>query len=229
MQLNENSYFRDILSNFLKKNNHVKSFSSKPHTNNTKLHLKLSTYIAFCFFSLFTLTSHAISITSEMSPEVSAEFDKELASQTWPSLHTKLALMDNPYKKFDRAIKKALRKEAPEGKKMRLRTPEETILGAKKMRFDYCQASVTFFVDFSKRAFDLSTIEENPLSKESLMAGNGVAYPFTEAETNSGKTRPTQLALQLGWQYQGKGEQNVETYLATCLAIPVELYASKVK
>lgn len=192
--------------------------------NRKLLPLNALKIIAFSVFTLFTVTSYSASITSDMSPEVAAAYEKELASQSWPAMHTKLALMDNPYKKFDRAIKKQMRKEAPEGKKKRLRTHEESILVAKKMRFDYCQASVTFFVDFTKRAFELSTIEDNPLSKAELMSGNGVAYPFTEAETASGKTRPTQLALQLGWEYQGKGEQYVEKFLATCLAVPVELY-----
>ena len=230
MQLNKKVYWQKVLNEFSTQDNSiVKSSSNIQKNHSKKSSLKVIIFTVFSILSLFTVSSHAMSITSDMSPEVATAYEKELASQSWPAMHTKLALMDNPYKKFDRAIKKALRKEAPEGKKKRLRTHEESILAAKKMRFDYCQASVTFFVDFTKRAFDLSTIEENPLSKDDLMTGNGVAYPFTEAETNSGKTRPTQLALKLGWEYKGKGEQQAEKFLATCLAIPVELYYTEDK
>ncbi|MBU2871144.1 hypothetical protein [Colwellia sp. E2M01] len=172
----------------------------------------------------FTANANTLSITAEMSPEVVAEYNKQLASNSWPEMHTKLALMDNPYAKQYKVLRKALRKEAPEGKRKRLMTHEESLFMAKKMRFDYCQASVSFFVDFSQRAFDLSTTEQNPLTKEQLMQGNGVAYPFTEAEKNNPSTRPPQIALDLGWKYKGQGKARAKEFLATCLAIPVELY-----
>jgi len=173
--------------------------------------------------------ANASDITSDMSADVAAEFTKQLGLQTWPEMHTKLALMDNPYKKFDKLIRKKLIQEAEEGQKRRLMTHEESIIKAKKKRFDYCQASVNFFVSFAKRAHTLSTVEDNPLTKDKLMTGNGVKYPFTPEETNSANTRPTQIALALGWKYQGKGEEQVETFLKACLNIPISLYYSEDK
>jgi len=167
----------------------------------------------------------AVTITAEMSPEISAEYDKQLALQDWPQMHTKLALMDNPYKKIAKKIKKQLKSEAPEGKRRREKTDEESMTMAKKKRFDYCQASVEFFVSFSERAHSLSKLEDNPLSKDKLMTGNGVKYPFTKEEKNNAATRPAQIALDLGWKYQGKGPMYAETFLATCLEIPVALYS----
>jgi len=188
---------------------------------------QLIRFIAFTGLSMITLFSamtHAISITAEMSAEISAEYQKQLAKQDWPETHTKLALMDNPYKKSYKIIKKRLKKEAPAGQRRRLMTEEESTLMAKKKRFDYCQASVSFFVDFSARAHTLSTVEQNPLTEDDLMKGNGVKYPFTKEQTNSANFRPTQIALTLGWKYRGKGKQYAEAFLATCLAIPVSLY-----
>jgi hypothetical protein len=183
--------------------------------------------IAFAGLSMVTLFSvmaNAISITAEMSTEIATEYQKLLAKQDWPATHTKLALMDNPYKKSYKVIRKLLKKEAPEGQRRRLMTEEESMLMAKKKRFDYCQASVSFFVDFAERAHTLSTVEQNPLSEDALMKGNGVEYPFTKEQTNSANFRPTQIALTLGWKYKGKGKQYAEAFLATCLAIPVSLY-----
>jgi len=174
--------------------------------------------------TLFSSMANAISITAEMSPEVTTEYKKQLALQDWPAIHTKLALMDNPYSKFYKIIRKKLKEEAPTGQRRRLMTEEESMLTAKKTRFDYCQASVSFFVDFSERAQTLSTVEQNPLSEDSLMKGNGVEYPFTKEQTNSANFRPTQIALTLGWKYKGKGKQYAEAFLATCLAIPISLY-----
>jgi len=188
--------------------------------------------LTFIRLSLLTLVSimssasvSAITITAEMSPEISAEYDKQLALQDWPQMHTKLALMDNPYKKIAKKIKKQLKSEAPEGKRRRETTDEESMTMAKKKRFDYCQASVEFFVSFSERAHSLSKLEDNPLSKDKLMTGNGVKYPFTKEEKNNAATRPAQIALDLGWKYQGKGPMYAETFLATCLEIPVALYS----
>ncbi len=183
---------------------------------------------AFAVLSMVTLFSamaNAISITAEMSAEIATEYQKQLAKQDWPATHTKLALMDNPYKKSYKVIKKRLKKEAPEGKRKRSMTDEERLIMAKKKRFDYCQASVEFFISFSERSFTLSRLENNPLTKDMLMAGNGVKYPFTEEETNNAGTRPAQIALDLGWKYQGKGPMYAETFLATCLAIPISLYS----
>jgi hypothetical protein len=61
------------------------------------------------------------------------------------------------------------------------------------------------------------------------MQGNGVQYPFTKEETNNPNLRPAQIALSLGWKYQGKSETYAELFLATCLAIPVDLYYQKDK
>jgi hypothetical protein len=174
--------------------------------------------------TLFSTMANAVSITADMSPEVLTEYKQKLALQEWPAIHTKLALMDNPYSKFHKIIRKKLKEEAPVGQRRRLMTEEESMLTAKKTRFDYCQASVSFFVDFSERAQTLSTVERNPLSEDSLMEGNGVEYPFTKEQTNSANFRPTQIALTLGWKYKGKGKQYAEAFLASCLAIPISLY-----
>jgi hypothetical protein len=200
---------------------------SKVETTSDKKTLSFMRAITLSGLSVLTLFStmaNAISITAEMRPEVTTEYKKQLALQDWPAIHTKLALMDNPYSKFYKIIRKKLKEEAPTGQRRRLMTKEESILTAKKTRFDYCQASVSFFVDFSERAQTLSTVERNPLSEDSLMEGNGVEYPFTKEQTNSANFRPTQIALTLGWKYKGRGKQYAEAFLATCLAIPVSLY-----
>lgn len=188
-------------------------------------HLRTVAFIGLSLLSLLSLNAKANSVTAQMSPEITAEYKKLLAAQTWPKMYKKLAFMDNPYKAAFKKMKKALKKEAPEGKRRRLMTEEESIMAAKKKRFDYCQASVDFFVSFAARAYTLSRVEQNPLSEEKLMSGNGVDYPFTKEQKNNGTYRPAQIALELGWKYQGKGEQYAESFLATCLAIPVSLYA----
>ena len=180
--------------------------------------------IGFSLISLFSFTANANSITADMSPEITAQFKKLLAAQTWPKMYKKLAFMDNPYKVTYKKMKKSLKKEAPEGQRRRLMTLEESTMAAKKKRFDYCQASIDFFVSFAARAYTLSRVEQNPLSEEKLMSGNGVDYPFTKEQKNNGNFRPAQIALELGWKYQGKGEQYAEAFLATCLEIPVSLY-----
>jgi len=172
----------------------------------------------------FVFMTNAMAITTNMSPEISTEFNKQLALQTWPEMHTRLALMDNPYAKFEKLIKKKLTEEAKAGQQRRLMTHEESIVAAKKKRFDYCQASINFFVSFAQRVHTLTTQEEGSLSKDKLMKGNGVRYPFTQEETNNANTRPAQIALSLGWKYQGKGEEYAETFVKTCLAIPINLY-----
>ncbi|WP_057832925.1 hypothetical protein [Colwellia sp. TT2012] len=187
-------------------------------------YLRALTFTGVSLVALFSFMANAMAITTDMSAEVATEFNKQLNLQTWPKMHTKLALMDNPYSIFYQAIKKNLTEEATTGHPRRLMTPEESLLAAKKKRFDYCQASVSFFVDFAQRADNLSTLERNPLTKDKLMQGNGVKYPFTEEQSNNGNFRPTQIALTLGWQYQGKGETYAEEFLTSCLAIPVNLY-----
>jgi hypothetical protein len=216
---------QSILSNFLTKDKN--KVHRKVITTGYKKTLSFIRTITLAGLSVLTLlstTANAISTTAEMSHKVTTEYKKQLDLQDWPAMHTKLALMDNPYSKFHKVIRKKLKKEAPAGQRRRLMTPEESMLTAKKKRFDYCQASVSFFVDFAERAQILSTIEQNPLSEEALMKGNGVEYPFTKEQTNSANFRPTQIALTLGWKYKGKGKQYAEAFLATCLAIPVSLY-----
>jgi len=178
----------------------------------------------FSLISFFSVLANASSITADMSPEITAEYKKLLALQDWPKTYKKLAFMDNPYKVSYKTMKKALKKEAPPGKRRRLMTAEESTMAAKKKRFDYCQGSIDFFINFAERANTLSKVEQNPLSKDKLMSGNGVDYPFTKKQTKNGDFRPAQIALELGWKYQGKGEQYAEAFLATCLAIPLDLY-----
>ncbi|MCJ8294254.1 MAG: hypothetical protein MJK15_07585 [Colwellia sp.] len=192
-------------------------------------HIRTIALTGVSISALFSPMANAIEITAEMSPVVTAEFNKQLALQTWPEKHTKLALMDNPYATFYKVIRKKLKAEAEPGQKRRLMTNEESMVAAKKKRFDYCQASVPFFVSFAKRADNLSTLEDNPLTKDQLMKGNGVKYPFTEEQSNNANFRPAQIALTLGWKYQGKGEKYAEYFLATCLAIPVSLYYTEDK
>jgi hypothetical protein len=192
--------------------------------NTRRQRLRTAAFLAISLLPLFSLIAKANSVTAQMSPEIIAEYKKHLAAQTWPKTYKKLAFMDNPYKAAYKKMKKSLKKEAPEGQRRRLMTADESTMAAKKKRFDYCQASVDFFVSFAARAYTLSRVEQNPLSEEKLMSGNGVDYPFTKEQKNNGNFRPAQIALDLGWKYQGKGEQYAESFLATCLAIPLELY-----
>ncbi len=192
-----------------------------------KIYRKCLSATPFTITSMVTLLCfqvNASSVVASMSPEITAEYNKQLAAQTWPETYKKLAFMDNPYKATYKAMKKKLKQEAEPGQRRRLMTNEESIMAAKKKRFDYCQASVDFFISFAKRANTLSKVEQNPLTKDELMTGNGVDYPFTKAQKNNGSFRPAQIALELGWKYQGKAEQYAEGFLGTCLAIPLELY-----
>ncbi len=224
MQTNKHFYCANSFVSFLTE--YRSSVKNATKTTPSQLALMFIRVSLIVLVSTISITSaHASTITAEMSPEIITEYNKQLALQDWPKIHTKLALMDNPYKKIAKKIKKQLKSEAPEGKRRRLMTDEESIIMAKKKRFDYCQASVEFFVSFAQRAYTLSREENNPLTKDKLMAGNGVQYPFTEEETNNAATRPAQIALDLGWKYQGKGPMYAETFLATCLAIPISLYS----
>lgn len=240
MQKNKRYYGQNYISSFFtnknkNKNNTIKFNLKTMLTSNplifdalvfpSTISITVKRLVFTIFISLASINSvNASVITAEMSPEVAAEFNKQLSLQTWPEMHTKLALMDNPYKVFDKATRKVLAAEAEAGQKRRLMTKEESMIKAQRKRFDYCQASVGFFVDFAERAHTLSTVEDNPLSKDKLMQGNGIKYPFTPEETNNPNTRPAQIALSLGWDYRGKGKANAETFLKSCLAIPISLY-----
>jgi hypothetical protein len=203
-----------------KKNNNNMKKNKYPHSQL----LRTIAFVGMSFIASFSFVVKANTITLEMSPEVTAEYKKQLALQIWPEVYKKLSFMDNPYKVFYKAMKKSLKKDAAPGQIRRLMTIEESTMAAKKKRFDYCQASIDFFVSFSQRAKALSKAEYNPLSKEQLMSGNGVDYPFTKVQKNDGNFRPAQIALDLGWKYRGKGKQHAETFLTNCLAIPVDLY-----
>lgn len=229
MHMYKSFYWQYFLRSFItKKTGKVSSKINTTSYNKTNRFFRSITItsitITALLGSLSNATANASTLTSDMSPEIATEFNEMLALQPWPEMHKKLGLMDNPYKKLSKALKKQLKAEAPEGKRKRLMTHEESMLVAKKKRFDYCQASVNFFVSFAERAHSLSKLEDNPLSKDTLMSGNGVKYPFTEAETNNASTRPAQIALELGWKYQGKGQLHAELFLKTCLAVPIELY-----
>lgn len=217
-------YLKYACSILLTKNKYeAKSERKTNHDKHAIAFIRAITFSGLSILTLLGFSANAMTITSDMSPEVATEFTKQLALQNWPEMHTKLTLMDNPYAKFGKDIKKKLSEEATTGNQRRLMTHKESIVMAKKKRFDYCQASVNFFVSFAKHVHDLTTIEE-PVTKDKLMQGNGVKYPFTEQETNNPNTRPAQIALKLGWKYRGKGEEYAETFLKTCLAIPVDLY-----
>lgn len=225
MQMYKKIYCQPFLFSLLTKED--RTIQSKTNTTPYKYGSQIIRAITFTVMStvtLFSCMANAMTITSDMSPEVANEFNKQIALQTWPKMHTKLAFMNNPYSTFEKVIKQKVIAEAEVGQPRRLMSHEESIMLAKKKRFDYCQASVSFFVGFAERAHTLSTLEEQPLTKDKLMKGNGVKYPFTEAETNNANTRPAQIALTLGWKHQGKGENHAELFLKTCLAIPVSLY-----
>jgi hypothetical protein len=225
MQANKKFYWQYFLNRFFtKEKRKVKNNIITTPYNSTLQLIRTTTFTSLSVVTLFFFMANAMAITSDMSPEVTAEFKKQLDLQTWPAMHTKLALMDNPYKKFYKAIKKKLTEEAEAGNRRRLMTHEESTLAAKKKRFDYCQSSVHFFVDFAKRAHTLGVVVEPLLTKDQLMTGNGVKYPFTPEQAENGNFRPAQLALELGWKYKGKGEEYAETFLKACLAIPVSLY-----
>jgi hypothetical protein len=101
-------------------------------------------------------------------------------------------------------------------------TQEENTIKARFKRFKACQKKVKVFISFARHAQAFS----NELSKDKVMNGNvfGVDYPFTQKQTNDGNSRPSQIALELGWKYQGQGEAEVNTFFKKCLAIPLSLY-----
>ena len=203
---------------------HNKKNSMQKKHKNYRRHCPIIVFFGLNVLTFLSFMVHSATITAEMSTDVVAEYKKQLNAQPWPEMHKKLGLMDNPYKIFYKKIKKTIKKEAPEGQRRRLMTHDESVIMAKKKRFDYCQASVPFFIDFAARAHTLSKLENNPLTEDQLMQGNGVTYPFTEEEKNDPSLRPAQIALSMGWKHQGKGETYAELFLATCLAIPVDLY-----
>ena len=176
-------------------------------------------------FSAGTIAS-ASPITASMSAEVAAEFTKQLNLQTSPSMSRKLIMMKNPYKKFLKVINKKVGDETNKGYEAnygrRLMTHDESTLKAKFRRFKTCQRTIVYFMGFASKAKRFA----REVSKEEVMEGNvfGVDYPFTQEQAKDDNMRPSQIALELGWQYQGQGEAHVETFLSTCLAIPIKLY-----
>tara|TARA_R110000737_G_C14593891_1_gene488012 strand:- start:1032 stop:1736 length:705 start_codon:yes stop_codon:yes gene_type:complete len=180
---------------------------------------------ALSLVTLFSATSNASAITTSMSSDIANEFKKQFSLQKQANKSTKLALMNNPYQKALSVIDSKLSDEAENGQPRRLMTYDESIIKAKMNRFEACQGSVAIFIGFSKSAYALSTMKY-PATKEQIMTDNfaSVEYPFTVEDTNDGDTRPLQIALELGWNYRGNGEENVEVFFETCLAIPVSLY-----
>jgi hypothetical protein len=175
--------------------------------------------------TLFTAMVNASEITTSMNSDIANEFKKQFNLQKSPSKSTKLSLMNNPYSKALSIINMKLSDEAEKGQPRRLMTSDESTLQAKNDRFGECQKTIVIFIGFSKSAYTLSTMKY-PATKEQIMTDNlaSVEYPFTVEDTNDGDTRPQQIALELGWNYRGNGEENVEVFFETCLAIPVSLY-----
>jgi len=178
---------------------------------------------------VLSVTANATSITASMSPEVAAEFNK-LLKKTISSLPTtarsmNLAVMPSPYEKVISNIIDKRENEAIPGLSRRLMTYEEDIVFAKKDRFKACQGQVILFIAFAGNAYNFSN-GVGALPKKQIMSGRGVEYPFTEDERNDGDSRPTQIALELGWKYQGRdnAEAHLDDFLSTCLAIPIDLY-----
>jgi hypothetical protein len=171
------------------------------------------------------IAANASAITTGMNSDIANEFKKQFSLQKQANKSTKLALMNNPYQKILRVINGKLSDEAENGQPRRLMTHDESIIKAKMNRFEACQVSVAIFIGFSKSAQALSTMKY-PATKEQIMTDNfaSVEYPFTVEDTNDGDSRPEQVALELGWMYRGNGEENVELFFETCLAIPIDLY-----
>lgn len=192
-------------------------------------------FIAYTLFTMVTLfsasaTASTAKITSGMSAEVAAEFTKQLSLvnvQLFPKLSDQLSMVKNPYKKSYKVIKKKLKKEAEKGNRRRARTHNESIIKAKMRRFRECQEKIFLFVGFAGNAKTFSSGKQ-PLTKELSIKGNiyGVDYPFTQEQANSAAYRPSQIALELGWQYKGRenAEKHVETFFKTCLDIPISVY-----
>lgn len=175
--------------------------------------------------SLSTIVS-ASTITASMSAEVAAEFNKQLNKQIFPKMSNRLSMMKSPYRKFLKEINKKIGDKADEkydsNYHRRLMTHDESVIKAESRRFRNCQRKIVLFIGFSSRAKAFFS----ELTKEKIMKGNtfGVDYPFTQEQGNDAKYRPSQVALELGWQYQGQGEEQVEVFFKSCLATPISLY-----
>lgn len=191
--------------------------------------------VAFTVFNIVTLLSLTFStsamasttaITVGMSSEVAAEFNKQLNKQVFPKMSSRLSMMKSPYRKFLKDTNKKIGdkadKEYDSNHHRRLMTHDESVIKAESRRFRNCQRKIVLFIGFSSRAKAFFS----ELTKEKIMKGNtfGVDYPFTQEQGNDAKYRPSQVALELGWQYQGQGEEQVEVFFKSCLATPISLY-----
>ena len=193
--------------------------------------------VAFTVFNLVTLLSitfsasamaSATAITAGMSPEVAAEFTKQMGLQKLALKSSNLSLMTSPYFDLVTAINNKLNDATEDGfnptYQRRLMTHAESMIEAKDSRFAKCQNEINTFISFGHKAHYFST-GKMKLPKDQIMKGNGVIpYPFTQADKNSGNARPIQIAIELGWEYRGRHEENVETFFNRCLAIPINLY-----
>ncbi|MEI6858652.1 MAG: hypothetical protein V5788_02485 [Shewanella sp.] len=190
--------------------------------------------VSFMLSAVFSLNAMANSteITSSMSTEVAAEFNKQLSVLTYPLLSTKLLLMSNPYGGFISILNEDVGdKESPEYNPIyhrRLLTHDENLLKAKSKRFSICQNHIIIFMAFTIDANHFSTANY-PLSKEQVFSAKGIDYPFTQEQAEDDIMRPQQIALELGWKYQGDretgmAEKHVDTFFKACLEIPISLY-----
>lgn len=177
--------------------------------------------------ALFSSVASATEITAGMNMEVVSEFNKQLSATTYPEMSNKLIFMENPYGKsltiINNKISDKSEKNFHEQYQRRLMTHDESIIEAKSSRFDACQTEVVRFIAFAKHSAIFSS-GKDALTKDKIMKDNGVEYPFTVEEKNDGDLRPIQISLELGWQYKGQGEGNVEAFFKACLAIPIDLY-----
>lgn len=199
-------------------------------------------FAAFRIFNIQVLCSLVFSasalantttITAGMNPAVADEFNVAFNNQlklqhsTFRSVN--LAMMSNPYGKFMEEINEKIGDKTDEryhpDYQRRLMTRDENILSGKSARFGECQRVIVRFITLAKSAhYRVNNSHDMPPTKTQIMQGFGVEYPFIADEKNDGTTRPIQIALELGWQYQGQGEEHVDTFVKTCLDIPISLY-----
>ena len=168
----------------------------------------------------------ASTITASMSAEVAAEFNKQLNKQVFPKMSNRLSMMKNPYRKLLKDINKKIGDKADDGYDSnyhrRLMTHDESVIKAESRRFRSCQRTIVSFVGFSRHAKAFSS----ELTKYKIMSGNtfGVDYPFSQEQSSDANIRPSQIALDLGWKYQGQGEEHVDVFFNNCLALPINMY-----
>ncbi len=200
-------------------------------------HFNLATVFTVIFSLFFSITlssmASASSITAGMSAEVAVEFkaelNKQVSLQHSPLRSWNLSMMKNPYGKFLEVIGEKLGDKTDKGFEpnygRRLMTYGESTLDAKSSRFSECQRAINSFISLAKSAhFRATEWKDHPPTKVQTMQGYGVEYPFTQDEKGDGTYRPIQIALELGWEYQGKGEEQVDKFFSACLAIPIDLY-----